>query len=152
MLAEIPSYGVSPEAKSIAVAAEKQRRQLRKSAALGNQAAFDELGDVWAECRHPGWDGYDARAVDQDTLRNAYVFLESLPLGVPAPSIGAEPDGDLALDWHRSVRRTLSVSVTRDGDLHYAALFGPNRVYGTEAFFGRIPETILSLIWRVYDE
>ncbi|MBI1902176.1 MAG: hypothetical protein HYS13_13835 [Planctomycetia bacterium] len=84
-------------------------------------------------------------------MRNAYVFLtEALPLGFPAPSIGAEPDGDLTLEWHCSPRRTLSVSVSPEGDLDYAGLFGPNRTYGTEVFYGEVPETILRLIRRVY--
>src|SRR6266404_6219955 len=135
MLAEVPSYGFSDEAQAIAQAAERQKRKLRDTATLGNAAAFDELGNVWEECKNSNWDGYNAPAVTQDTLRNAYVFLESLPHGIPAPSIAAEPDGELALEWHRSARRTLSVSVTADGNLHYAALFGPNRVYGTEVFF-----------------
>jgi hypothetical protein len=54
------------------------------------------------------------------------------------------------MEWYRSPRRTLSVSVAPGDDLHYAALFGPSRVYGTEAFFGEIPEGILNLIRRVY--
>jgi hypothetical protein len=84
------------------------------------------------------------------TLRNTYQLLESLPLGFPAPSIGAEPDGQLTLEWHRSPRRTLSVSVDGDGNLHYAALLGPNRAYGTEAFFGEFPDAIRQLVWKVY--
>jgi hypothetical protein len=152
MLVEVPQYGFSEEARSIARAARNQKRESRKSATLGNKAAIDELGAAWEECRQEGWDGYSAQPVTQDTLRNAYIFLEALPLGVPVPSVAAEPDGELAFEWHLSARRTLSVSVTPDGDLHYAGLFGPNRVYGTEAFFGRIPETILNLVRRVYKE
>ena len=87
--------------------------------------------------------------VTQETLRNAYILLESLPLGFPAPSISAEPDGNLTLEWHRSARRTLSVSVTADGYLHYAALLGASRVYGTEAFFDEIPDAIRDLVYRV---
>lgn len=74
----------------------------------------------------------------------------SLPIGFPAPSIGAEPDGHLTLEWHRSPRRTLSLSVSPDDELHYAGLFGPSRVYGTEAYFGEVPKSVLHLIRRVY--
>lgn len=110
----------------------------------------EELATVWEECRRENWDGFGAIAVNQDALRNAYCFLESLPIGFPAPSIGAEPDGHLTLDWHRSARRTLSVSVSPDDELHFAGLFGPSRVFGTEAFFGEAPESILELIRRIY--
>jgi hypothetical protein len=145
-----PTPGFSDEAKVVAEATHAERRRLSQTNAFSKNPLFDELGTVWEECRHPNWDGYDALPVSQDTLRNAYVLVESLPLGFPPPSIGAEPDGELTLEWHRSARRTLSVSVTPCGELHFAALLGPNRVFGTEAFFGDIPEIILILINQVF--
>ena len=148
MLAPLPTSGFSDEARNIANATNVQNRNWRTSAALGNQELFDALATVWNECKHPNWDGYDAHAVTQDTLRNAYRLLESLPLGLPSPTIGAEPDGELTLEWHHSPRRTLSVSVTADGYLHYSGLFGPNHTNGTVAFFGDLPAEILALIKR----
>jgi hypothetical protein len=52
-------------------------------------------------------------------------------------------------EWHRSRRRTLSVSVSPEGELHDAALIGPNRAFGTETFFDEVPVTIVDLIRRV---
>ena len=108
------------------------------------------LADVWQECREANWDGYDALPVTQDTLRNTYTFLEALPLGFPRPSISADPHGHFSLEWYRNPRRVLSVGITPDGLLHYAALLGPNKVCGTETFFGEILKTILELVGRVY--
>jgi hypothetical protein len=126
-------------------------RKLNDSNVFGIESTIrDDLGSVWDECRRPDWDGFGALPVSQETLRNAYTFLESLPLGCPVPSVGAEPDGQLTLEWHRGPRRTLSVSVTPEGDLHYAALSGRNRVFGTEAFFGEAPSAIIHLIRRIY--
>lgn len=143
--------GVSDAARFVVETTAEGRRHLQTSRALGiEDAAFGELATVWEECREANWDGFHALPVVQDTLRNTYVFIESLPLGFPAPSIGAEPDGHLTLEWHRSTRRTLSVSVSPDGDLHFAAMFGPNRAYGTEAFLGEVPDSILDLLRRVY--
>ena len=120
--------GFSDTAQYIEKVTSDGRRFLRKSSAFGIENILrDELATVWEECRNPNWDGFDALPVTQDALRNAYLFLESLPLGYPRPSISAEPDGELTLEWHRSPRRTLSISVTPDGYLHYAALLGPNR-------------------------
>lgn len=150
MIAAFPVSGFSDEARWIATAASAERNRLRQSAALGNQQLFNELGNVWEECRHPNWDGHGALPVSSDVLRQGYSLLEALPEGIPVPSIGAEPDGQLTLDWHCAPRRTLSVSVSPDGDLHYAALIGPNREYGTEAFFGEFPRRIATLIQRVY--
>lgn len=142
--------GLSETARLLENATSNVRNRLRDSVMLGlDSTVFDELADVWDACREPDWDGHNALPVSQDTLRNTYSLLEALPPGFPTPSVGAEPDGQLTLEWHRSPRRTLSVSVSPEGDLHYAALFGPARQYGTEAFFSEVPETILNLIRRV---
>jgi hypothetical protein len=143
--------GFSDSAQFVDESARRGPSELRESNAFGPESAVRaELASVWNECRYPNWDGYEALPVSQDSLRNAYLFLESLPLGFPGPSIGVEPDGQLTLEWHHSARRTLSVSLSPDDELHYAALFGPSRVYGTEAFFGEVPVSILELIRRVY--
>jgi hypothetical protein len=63
--------------------------------------------------------------------------------------VGAEPDGHITLEWYRGPRWTLSVSVSPDGMLYYAALFGSSEVRGAEPFFGDVPDIILSLIRRV---
>ena len=104
---------------------------------------------MWEECKSPNWDGYGALAVTQDTLRTAYCVIESLPVGTPAPTLGADPDGEITLEWYRSPYRTLSVSVSPDGDLHYGALCGPNKVNGTSVFLGGFPDVILRLIEQV---
>lgn len=142
--------GFSDAAKYVEREAWQGWRKLNESNAFGIESSRDELGAVWDDCRRADWDGFGALAVTVDTLRNAYQFIESLPFGCPAPSVGAEPDGQLTLEWHRGRRRTLSVSVTPDGYLHYAALVGLNRAYGTEAFFGEAPEAILDLVRRIY--
>ncbi len=67
-------------------------------------------------------------------------FLAGLPLSTPVPSIGAEPDGP---------ERTLSVSIGRDGDLHYAALLGAERICETETFRARMPQVLRDLIARI---
>jgi hypothetical protein len=151
MTAVIHTRGFSVAAQFVDTESDKGQWRLRKLHAFGLQSDLrDELAGVWNECREPNWDGYNALPVTQDTLRNTYQFLESMPADILAPSIGAEPDGDLTLEWHRSLRRTLSVSVGPDNELNYSALFGSNRVYGTEAFFGDIPQSVLDLIRRVY--
>lgn len=142
--------GFSETAEFIEKTRSQGRRYLMESNAFGIDSSLsDELAMVWEECRKANWDGFQALPVAQETLRSTYRFLELLPLGFSAPSIGAEPDGHLTLEWHRATRRTLSVSVSPDGDLHYAALIGPNRVYGTEAFVDEIPDSIIALVRRI---
>lgn len=110
-----------------------------------NKALQDELDTVWQGCHQPNWDGYGAVPVSEDTVRNARAFLRALPAGIPVPSLGAEPDGSITMDWHRAPRHMLSVSVGTDGGLVFAALLGPTRIYGTEAFHGEPPKRIMDL-------
>ncbi|MFL5245108.1 MAG: hypothetical protein ACJ8FY_23645 [Gemmataceae bacterium] len=146
MPTETLASGVSKEARAVAKATEIAKGRLSRTNYFGNWAAFDELAAVWEECQRPNWDGYEAVPVSRETLTTARQFLFSLPLSYPVPSIGAEPDGDLTVEWHFGPQRTLSVSITATGDLHYAALLGPSRAYGTEPFFGEVPDRILTLI------
>lgn len=129
------------------------RRQLQSSFSLGMDAksVFDELFQVANDCRNRNWDGYDAEPLSDDAYKQAYFFIESLPVGTPAPTIGAEPDGDVTLEWHRSPRRTLSVSISPDGYIHYAALLpGLEKHYGSVPFFGETPPAVLHLIDRIH--
>jgi hypothetical protein len=121
------------------------RNALREST-LGHQEALEELASVCEQCRDPDWDGFGALAIEPATFTAAYMLIDSLPLGFLRPSIGAEPDGHITLEWRRSPRRVLSVSVDLDGFLHYAGLFGSNRRYGSLAFFSTAPDELLQLV------
>lgn len=146
-----PTRGASDEAHFIARESEEGRRRLREAQSLdlGADRAFEELFVVARECRSANWDGYGALAIAPEAFTHACRFLGALPLGIFAPTVGAEPDGHVTFEWHRSSRRTLSVSVSPEGDLHYAALLGPSKAYGTEPFFGETPPRILDLIRQV---
>ena len=146
-----PTHGASETAWYVAGEAEKGRRRLQDSYAFGmaGKGVLSELLLTVKECRDPNWDGYGAEPVSEITYHLAQQFLKALPLGISAPSIGAEPDGQLTLEWYRSPRRTLSVSISPEGDLHYAALIGTAKAFGTEPFFGEAPRAIVYLIHRV---
>ena len=150
-LGTVTTQGASDTAQFVAEEAERGRRQLQDSFSfgLGGKGVFDELYSVAERCLVGDWDGYGAAPLSANVYAQACQFLRALPLGIAAPSIGAEPDGHLTLEWYRSPRRLLSVSISPEGDLHYAALLGPNKAYGTEAFFGDVPRQILDLIHRV---
>lgn len=145
------SGGSSKTAEFIANCIKQPRQQLQNSYALGQKAkgSLNDLQQIFYECCHENWDGYGALPVSAYTYRSAYEFLEALPLGTPAPSIGAEPDGHITLEWYESLRRILSVSISPDSDLHYAALIGTSKAYGTEPFLGEIPKEVIGLIHRI---
>ena len=123
--------------------------KLQESYTLGQKASLAELNQVYVECSSRDWDGYGAEPVSQSAEEFATGFLLALPLGTPAPAVGAEPDGHITLEWYKSPRRTLSVSVSPEGLLHFAALMGSSKQYGTEPFYGIMPQAILDLIYRV---
>ena len=111
------------------------------------QATLDQLDGVFARCSGENWDGYSAAPVTPEAYQKAKQLILSLPANLPLPEVSAEPDGHVALEWYRSPRHTLSVSVSPSAELHYAALLpGPSKAYGTEPFSGDVPRRILELI------
>jgi hypothetical protein len=149
--ANISTRGTSDAAQYVARKVEEGRQHLQRSLSLGlrGTGVFNQLFNVAQECSSEGWDGYGAAPVLDETYRQAYRFLEALPLGTPPPSVGVEADGHLTLEWYRSSRWVLSVSVSPDGMIYYAALLGSSKRSGTEPFSGDVPPEITQIIRRL---
>jgi hypothetical protein len=145
------SYATSREAYQIATGIENGFRHLENSCSLGAKrtSALNELYSVAEECKNANWDGHGAAPISSETYSFAYRLVENLPSDTLSFTVGAEPDGHVTLEWYRSPRRTLSVSVSPEGELHYAALLGRRTRNGTELFLGEVPEVILNLISEV---
>jgi len=128
--------------------------QIRETNVFGSERnlAMDELRQTYEECRTPNWDGFDAQAVVDEVFFVASEVLDSLPLGMRAPTVAAEPDGHLTLEWYRSPSRTLSLSISPSRDIHYAALLGARKAYGSEPFYEALSSTIVDLINQVMSE
>lgn len=128
----------------------EELKRMQESLAFGmRQEVFDELLDVAKETSTAGWDGEKADPVSEESLRHAMSFLKSLPWGTKAPSISAEPDGYLTLEWYSSPTRVLSISVGAEQELHYAALIGSATIHGKDFFVGEGWKNITDLIGRV---
>ncbi len=146
------TYGVSPEAQQINLARCENFQSKQLSAIFGRYRLLNELSGVNDDCSDENWDGYGAVPVNQRSYDYAINLIQSMPSEIPDPSVGADPDGELTLEWHRSRWKTLSISVSADGHLHFAALFGnePNgSTSGTIPFFGLFPLELRQLIARV---
>jgi hypothetical protein len=127
----------------------EQVNGMRRSQTFGLDSELrEELGDVWSECQTDNWDGYKALPVSQDTLRQVYELLEELPDDFPAPSLSADPDGALALEWYTSKDRQISVSII-DGEIHYAAKLGSERHHGNYLLVDGWPKSLFSLIQKI---
>ena len=145
------SRGVSPSAQFVAERSGSTRRDFRSAVSFSpfHKTALDQLFDVSEECSKFGWDGFGALPVSHETYLSAYRLLESLPANIPSPSIGAEPDGHVTMEWYLSPRRTLSISLSPEGEIHYAALNGASKAYGSEPATGQLPNRLLDLVKQV---
>jgi hypothetical protein len=119
------------------------------SAYLNRNTAHRELADIWQQCRAENWDGCGGEALDIKTLLAAKELIDSIPAGITTPEVGIEPDGHIGLDWYRARNRVLSVSVSPDGMLYYAAIIGSRRCRGSEPFYGVMPTSLVRLIHEV---
>lgn len=103
------------------------------------------------ECSKQGWDGYGAAPISAKTFLQVQRFIDAIPRGIPLPSVGAESDGHMTLEWYQNPSRVLSVSISPEGDVPYAALLGlPTRVSGSLPFLGEIPDEILRIVRRLF--
>lgn len=112
---------------------------LKNQSSLRNTEAQRQLVELSAICRQEGWDGYGALPIEWTTFALAQQILDTLPLGCPVPSLSAEPDGHITMEWYRSPHRVLSVSVDPNGYLHFAGLYGTSKKYGTLTLFADAP-------------
>jgi len=108
------------------------------------------LQEVWSASSVPDWDGYGAAPVTPKTRAAAEDFLRALPTTWPPPEMAADPEGEISFEWARDPHWVFTVSVSGEGRLSYAGLFGVNRVHGTESFGGQLPQAIVNNLVRFF--
>ncbi|MEO0457146.1 MAG: hypothetical protein AAF152_11295 [Cyanobacteria bacterium P01_A01_bin.114] len=140
--------GNSATAEYLETTQRQYKNHFHSSAALSKQSAHNELFSILEKCSKQNWDGYDALPVQGVAAQTAYELIEALPLETPLPSVGAEPDGSITLEWYRHPRWILSVSVNSTATTYYAALFGLEKASGAVPFLEEFPATLLNLIQR----
>lgn len=136
-------HGVSAEAARIRGALIDLTRESVKGTVTSRRAeALARLDEAFEEGSDPDRDGGGALEVEASTYTYAAQLVDLLPVDLPLPEIYPEPDGDLAFEWDLGKRRVLSISVGRDGTLHFAGLFGSSKQHGVDFLGDRIPEPI----------
>lgn len=145
------SFGSSLSSKMVYNALAESNSDASPEASSLPARAFAELARVARDCERGGWDGHDAKSINQLTCDRARAFLTDLPVWMPAPDIVPETDGQIAIEWYIAPERTFSISVGEDGPLHYAGLFDDeDEVHGVKAFDGvSVPENILQYICKL---
>jgi hypothetical protein len=141
----------SPQGQAIYLQLERVREGLRSSYSQGDvwnksRIAIDE---ILRECSHPDWDGYHAIPLHHQTARNARQFAEALPPQFPAPQVSATVAGDITFEWAQSHYRTVTVAVDEHGKVHYAAINGNAKAFGSFPLVDVLGSPIFSLIASV---
>ena len=114
----------------------------------------DELYDLHSECKDRNWDGYDADPVTEENINSAKgLAMAVIEAGLPMPEFGADPDGEVMLDWYgpnRPNRSVISMSIGPSGQIAWAsALPDGSRVRGSTTFKGKLDDTIKQVIEKV---
>lgn len=147
--------GFSDDARKIAQQQADLANGLVFGTALG-RTYLDSLQsaiDAYLQASVKNWDGYNADPASILSYSHTVGLVGHLSAIYPAPHIAVDPDGELSLEWSAGRERILSISVGTDGTLTYAARFGRNRTYGTEAYLGdEIPAPIRAGLDRLFPQ
>lgn len=141
--------GVSEAAQTLDSVREFEAKRLDETVTFSNQSLHDQLIDVFSAASEDGWEGEGSSAVARKTLSITTGLVDSLPLAFRTPTISGEPDGHVCLEWYVHPRRVLTVSVSSEGVLHWAALVGEEDPRGSCRFYGKLPKTLEFWIRRV---
>ena len=97
--------------------------------------------------RCPNWDGHGALPVNERAKALAADLVATLPRLRSQPEVVVDPDGSIGFDWQKAADQILSLSLSGEGMLAYAALQGRNRSRGTLEFSpGHLPKIVSEFI------
>jgi hypothetical protein len=107
-----------------------------------------ELADILQECSSQGWDGYDAKPIDRDSVRLVCEFLEMLPADISYPELCAEPNGDLTMIWIKRGYH-LVIGIDSSGMIAWGGTSPRGRIYGDAKFENEIPDEVIDILHSV---
>ncbi len=144
--------GISDTAKNLKTQLSNLRDELFPSEIFDRtyNQAFISLEEALNEAATDNWDGCGAKAYSASSLDVALRLIDSLPTTIPAPEAGVDPDGEISIDWYLDSDRALSISISGNGQLSYAAMFKDGKTHGTEYFGDELPKEILEKLRRLF--
>ena len=124
--------------------------------ASGSDALREALvGKVWAaayDASSDGWDGAGSVAVRQESLARAIQVVSFLPVEMLASAdVSVTPSGTISFDWDTDPQNQLSIMLTANNTISYAAYRPQGRTHGALDFQHlELPEEITLAIrkWR----
>jgi hypothetical protein len=94
------------------------------------------------EASRPNWDGEGASPITPGALRQAFAFLDVLPITLSEPDVSVDPDGEISFDWSLGPGRALTASIGATGRISFAALIGASRLHGSYYLLDALPEPL----------
>jgi len=151
MMPSVVSGYVGEIADFVAQKMKNSRELLQESNVLSFVAkgTFQQLDEIFRDCSLDGWDSDKAKPISGEVLLCARGFLNSFPLGMEAPEVGAEPDGAITLEWYRSPNKVISISINPDGWMYYAALIGTSKRHGADFSLMGVSDDLVEIISQV---
>ncbi|MBI2869261.1 MAG: hypothetical protein HYX96_05495 [Chloroflexi bacterium] len=146
------NLGVSEDADVIQRETDELKQSFAQTVTFGEHLSTitEGLLQVRKEYSKDDWDGYGAKRVDEQSLKNALRFALTLPASVPEPKVDVIPSGEVVFTWEHGKRQLFSVIIGERNDLSYAGLYGATKAYGVEYYDEGIPESIIANVKRVY--
>jgi len=140
-------HSVSAQSKKIADDLSKLWRGFQL---LWRKDFFQQMGEAYADCSVPGWDGYSAKPVLREAGDLILYLINQLPLSIQTPEIIPSPSGRLGLEWHTPNGSTLVLEPANQEKLNYVAMLSNgNKVSGTTTS-NKIPENILQILFSYF--
>lgn len=148
----VQNNGISESADNVQRASNELRKSFARSITFGDRLTkmLEGLFEAGQKYSVENWDGYAAKAVNEQSYKNAIRFILSLPSDTHIPEIYVDPDGEIAFEWYEGRRQVFSISVGSRNELSYAGLYGAANTYGIEYLYDYIPDTIIENINKVY--
>ena len=116
---------------------------------IGTQTSWvRELEERCLEAASQDWDGDGGAPVQLGACKYAVTFVSELAQGIRFPEVGIDPDGEISLGWQGD-DDVFSVSISGEGRLSYAGLFGTSECYGTEWMGDQVPTEVLRQLDRL---
>lgn len=146
---ELPR-GFSQEADYISQNQNEWERQMFASITFGlKNEMIKQLKLLATQCGVIDWDGYGALPITREVYDQSEKFICCLPLNIVEPTLAVDPNGYVSFEWYKSKSSVISISIGQDNFIHYAAIIGSSKLYGTEPFINGIPQNIMESINKV---
>lgn len=149
-MTDLLTVGFSDAAETIRKVEQQIRVEQQETVTLSHgRKSADLLIDLEKECSADSWDGPGSIAVEPRTVTTAYKILSTLEWSEDCMEIIGEPDGHVNIEWYKSPRRILTMSIAPNSQVYWAAIIGSQEMRGRFPFLDKCPEFIQNMIDRI---